>query len=108
MRWPRSCEGHQYTKYWVFVPVSLVNLTYLFFAMAVWVGLPRSFSNIILLLLALVCVDAATIIVEFPEKAPSSALTNVVDDNFLGISFELSSFDTLCELTLCISTVQRD
>ncbi|RDB16372.1 Beta-glucuronidase [Hypsizygus marmoreus] len=33
--------------------------------------------------------------VSFPETPPSSALKNVVDDNFIGISWELSSFDTL-------------
>ncbi|KAH7929220.1 hypothetical protein BV22DRAFT_1003143 [Leucogyrophana mollusca] len=33
--------------------------------------------------------------VTFPRSLPSSALANVVQDNFLGISFELSSFDTL-------------
>ncbi|GLB44692.1 putative glycosyl hydrolase family 79 C-terminal beta domain [Lyophyllum shimeji] len=33
--------------------------------------------------------------VSFPERPPASALQNVVDDHFIGISWELSSFDTL-------------
>lgn len=34
--------------------------------------------------------------VTFPENPPASALMNVVEDHFIGVSFELSSFDTLC------------
>ncbi|KAG5637926.1 hypothetical protein H0H81_002586 [Sphagnurus paluster] len=33
--------------------------------------------------------------VSFPDQPPASALKNIVDDNFIGISWELSSFDTL-------------
>ena len=35
--------------------------------------------------------------VTFPEK-PAAGHAMMVQDNFLGISFELSSFDTLCKL----------
>ena len=35
--------------------------------------------------------------VSFPNQLSNAALGNVVQDNFLGISFELSSFDTLCQ-----------
>ena len=38
--------------------------------------------------------------VTFPENPPASALMNVVEDHFIGVSFELSSFDTLC--TCCL------
>lgn len=34
--------------------------------------------------------------VTFPLSPPKSSLLNVVQDNFLGVSWELSSFDTLC------------
>lgn len=34
--------------------------------------------------------------VTFPEKPPASSLANVVEDHFIGVSYELSSFDTLC------------
>ncbi|KAF5359203.1 hypothetical protein D9756_002888 [Leucocoprinus leucothites] len=37
----------------------------------------------------------APINVTFPSKPPSEARDNVIDDNFIGISWELSSFDTL-------------
>lgn len=40
---------------------------------------------------------AALVNITFPTKPPSVALLNVVEDNFIGISWELSSFDTLCE-----------
>ncbi|KAI0071256.1 hypothetical protein K474DRAFT_1607247 [Panus rudis PR-1116 ss-1] len=33
--------------------------------------------------------------ITYPESPPQSALSNVITDNFLGISWELSSFDTL-------------
>jgi hypothetical protein len=35
--------------------------------------------------------------VNFPEIPPASAQHNIVSDNFLGISWELSSFNTLCK-----------
>ncbi|KAF5379811.1 hypothetical protein D9615_005831 [Tricholomella constricta] len=52
------------------------------------------------LLAALVTLPAFSIAgkpldVSFPERPPESALKNIVDDNFIGISWELSSFDTL-------------
>lgn len=40
--------------------------------------------------------NLGTINISFPEHPPQSALSNPVNDNFLGISWELSSFDTLC------------
>ncbi|KAJ3516062.1 hypothetical protein NLJ89_g1359 [Agrocybe chaxingu] len=33
--------------------------------------------------------------VSFPPQPPADALANIIDDNYLGISYELSSFDTL-------------
>ncbi|KIM37311.1 glycoside hydrolase family 79 protein [Hebeloma cylindrosporum] len=33
--------------------------------------------------------------VTFPTQPPASALANIIDDHFIGISYELSSFDTL-------------
>jgi hypothetical protein len=35
--------------------------------------------------------------VTFPTQPPASALANIIEDHFIGISYELSSFDTLCE-----------
>jgi len=35
--------------------------------------------------------------VTFPTQPPTGALANIVEDHFIGISYELSSFDTLCE-----------
>jgi hypothetical protein len=35
--------------------------------------------------------------VTFPVTPPASALSNVVEDHFIGVSYELSSFDTLCK-----------
>lgn len=34
--------------------------------------------------------------ITFPSQPPPEAQYNVVRDNFIGISWELSSFDTLC------------
>ncbi|KIM73310.1 glycoside hydrolase family 79 protein [Piloderma croceum F 1598] len=42
-----------------------------------------------------VLADQTPLTISFPAKAPPNATSNVVLDNFLGISFELSSFDTL-------------
>ncbi|OAX41921.1 hypothetical protein K503DRAFT_734703 [Rhizopogon vinicolor AM-OR11-026] len=44
---------------------------------------------------SLVLGQNTSITVSFPKKPSNAALGNVVQDNFLGISFELSSFDTL-------------
>lgn len=41
--------------------------------------------------------NLGTINITFPERPPNAALTNPVNDNFLGISWELSSLDTLCK-----------
>ncbi|CAL1715910.1 unnamed protein product [Somion occarium] len=43
--------------------------------------------------------NLGTINISFPEHPPQSALSNPVNDNFLGISWELSSFDTLWGFT---------
>ncbi|KJA16426.1 glycoside hydrolase family 79 protein [Hypholoma sublateritium FD-334 SS-4] len=37
----------------------------------------------------------ASLNVTFPENPPASALMNVIEDHFIGVSFELSPFDTL-------------
>lgn len=46
-----------------------------------------------------------TINITFPARPPNASLYNVVQDNFLGISWELSSFDTLCTSNLCLRIV---
>lgn len=63
-------------------------------------SLAGTMSRTILLLLvalsaAIVTVAKPPVNISFPEQ-PTREQANVVDDNFIGISFELSSFDTLC------------
>ena len=45
--------------------------------------------------------------VTFPTQPPASSLANIIEDHFIGISYELSSFDTLCE-SLALPKVSRD
>lgn len=63
----------------------------------------RIYTNlkIIVLIVAYspVLADSSIINITMPSSPPASAIQNIVYDDFLGISFELSSFDTLCEYT---------
>lgn len=54
------------------------------------------FTGVVLTSLALTGCASATVEVSFPVT-PQAQHANVVQDNFLGISWELASFDTLCE-----------
>lgn len=45
----------------------------------------------------------APVVVTVPERPSLAALANVVQDNFIGVSWELSSFDTLCEQHLALT-----
>ncbi|KAJ8695302.1 hypothetical protein PTI98_007908 [Pleurotus ostreatus] len=57
--------------------------------------MPRTFLLLLVALsAALVTAAKPPVNISFPEQ-PTREQTNVVDDNFIGISFELSSFDTL-------------
>lgn len=52
--------------------------------------------------LALAGFSSAAIEVRFPET-PQGTYANVVLDNYMGTSWELSSFNTLCELSLTLT-----
>lgn len=53
-------------------------------------------TGVVLASLALVGGASAAVEVDFPVT-PKAQHANVVQDNYLGISWELASFDTLCE-----------
>lgn len=53
-------------------------------------------TGVVLTTLALAGCASAAVEVNFPFT-PKAQHANVVQDNFLGISWELASFDTLCE-----------
>ena len=59
--------------------------TFVFLALSWCAGLSEAQQNL------------GTINITFPEHPSNVAATNPVNDNFLGISWELSSLDTLCK-----------
>ncbi|KAF9478873.1 hypothetical protein BDN70DRAFT_807983 [Pholiota conissans] len=58
---------------------------------------PRSlFTSILTISLVIFNTQAASPLdVTFPDTPPASALANIVEDHFIGVSYELSTFDTL-------------
>lgn len=60
-----------------------------------------SVTGVLLTSLVLVGGVSAAVKVDFPATLKAQH-ANVVQDNFLGISWELASFDTLCESTLSL------
>lgn len=71
-----------------------------FFAIMGSLFLARIYAFGIIAASSLVLADNKSINVTMSFAPPASSAGNVVYDDFLGISFELASFDTLCEYTL--------